>query len=313
MLVLALLIAVGEPRSIAVLEFKNKLVNEQLDTSYLTDQVRGAALGAGTPLRVITRENLLALLAATGKDLSNCEGECEVETGRRIGADLVISGELLKFGSSYKVDMRLHDTKEASLLSAATASGATVDELDRNLAAAVQKLLAPLSADAPRPQAQTTSQPLQLGLRPTRLLGMSIDNGEIQFHLFNLAPSCRRRRDLHKADCGKRDMLSQRPRGGPGAPQRHRDCGYRAVVRHPRERWQAAYLQSEPRRLVCGYSDGDRRRSGGRAHLLERHLKRRLRQSQHGPAGRVHARLRGRGERADRRSSSICSSATTMR
>jgi hypothetical protein len=41
--------------------------------------------------------------------------------------------------------MRLHDTREGSLLSAATASGATVDELDRNLAAAVKKLLGPLS------------------------------------------------------------------------------------------------------------------------------------------------------------------------
>src|SRR5206468_4766062 len=91
---------------------------------------------------------MLVLLQSSGKKLEECEGECEVDTGRRIGADLVVSGELLKFGSSYKLDMRLHDTHEGRLLSGATASGPTVDALDRALPEAIAKLLAPIGAGA---------------------------------------------------------------------------------------------------------------------------------------------------------------------
>src|SRR3954463_12067106 len=130
MLMAILLAASGDARVLAVLEFRSKLENEKVDTAYLTDQVRGAALDTGANLRVITRENLLMLLKASGKELSECEGECEVDTGRRVGADLVISGELLKFGTSYKLNMRLHDTREGTLLGASTASGQTFDELD---------------------------------------------------------------------------------------------------------------------------------------------------------------------------------------
>ena len=139
----------AESRSLAVLEFRNKLAGQDLaavDAGYLADQVRTAALGAAPSLRVITKENLIVLLKATGKDLDNCEGECEVETGRRIGADLVVSGELLKFGSSFKLDMRLHDTQEGRLLSGATASGATADALDQALPKAIARLLEPISA-----------------------------------------------------------------------------------------------------------------------------------------------------------------------
>ena len=177
MLLAILLAASGDARVLAVLEFKSKLENEKVDTAYLTDQVRGAALDAGANLRVITRENLLTLLKASGKDLAECEGECEVDTGRRVGADLVISGELLKFGTSYKLNMRLHDTREGTLLGAATAAGQTFDELDKNLAPSVQKLLAPITS-APRPQVQQQAAPRFLGPPERKGVAVEIEQGE---------------------------------------------------------------------------------------------------------------------------------------
>ena len=33
---------------------------------------------------LMTRENMLVLLQSSGKKLEDCEGECEVETGRRL-------------------------------------------------------------------------------------------------------------------------------------------------------------------------------------------------------------------------------------
>src|SRR5438445_13592432 len=137
----ALLLA-AQPQFLAVLEFRDKVPPEQrIDAAYLSDQVRSAVKELLPAVKVITRENMLVLLQASGKDLASCEGECEVDTGRRIGADLVVSGELLRFGSQYKLNMKLHDTRSGELLSGAVASGATADVCDRKHRTAVRKLL----------------------------------------------------------------------------------------------------------------------------------------------------------------------------
>ena len=129
---------------IAVLDFKSYAKDfKPEDVRYFTDLVRGATLRAAPGLEVMTRENLLVLLQATGKTLDQCEGECEVDTGRRIGADAVISGDVLKVGSRYKMSLRLHDTHAGRLLSTAIASGKTVDELDEALTKAAEDLMNP--------------------------------------------------------------------------------------------------------------------------------------------------------------------------
>jgi len=133
----------------AVLELHSKLkdkAREEIDAGYLTDVVRATALKSVPGLRVMTRENMTVLLEAAGKKLEDCEGECEVDTGRKLGADLVVTGEVLRFGTSYKLTLRLHETHDGQLLSGSQAAGATADELDRNTKAAVLELLAPLRA-----------------------------------------------------------------------------------------------------------------------------------------------------------------------
>ena len=143
-MILALLLA-AQTQTVAVLEFRDKVPQEQrIDAAYLSDQVRAAVKEMMPSAKVITRENMLVLLQATGKDLANCEGECEVDTARRIGADLVVSGELLQFGTQYKLNMKLHDTRSGELLSGTVAAGDTADALDKDLRPAVGRLLAPL-------------------------------------------------------------------------------------------------------------------------------------------------------------------------
>src|SRR5438093_4718108 len=103
-MILALLLAASE--LVAVLEFRNKLPDKDaVDAGYLTDVVRTAVLEQGAGLRVMTRENILVLLQSQGKRLEDCEGECEVDTGRRLGAEYVITGEVLRFGSSLKLNL----------------------------------------------------------------------------------------------------------------------------------------------------------------------------------------------------------------
>jgi hypothetical protein len=98
-------------------------------------------LKAAPRLSVMTRENLLVLLQASGKDLADCEGECEVDTGRRIGADAVVSGDVLKFGARYKLSLRLHETKGGRLLATSIASGSTLEELDAEVQTRAAELL----------------------------------------------------------------------------------------------------------------------------------------------------------------------------
>jgi hypothetical protein len=126
---------------VAVLELKNhtrELSPENVQ--YLTDVVRQAALRAATGADVMTRENLLVLLEASGKKIEECEGECEVDTGRRIGADAVVSGELQRFGSQYKVSLRLHDTHVGKLLASSNGGGRSIDELEQSVQKAAVEL-----------------------------------------------------------------------------------------------------------------------------------------------------------------------------
>jgi hypothetical protein len=133
-----------ERGKLAVLDFQNSAKDLTTDNvRYFADVVRGATLKSAPQVEVITRENLLVLLQATGKDAAQCEGECEVDTGRRIGADDVISGEVLKVGSRYKISLKLHETRDGRLLSTSVASGKTIDELDENLQSAASDLFAP--------------------------------------------------------------------------------------------------------------------------------------------------------------------------
>jgi hypothetical protein len=131
---------------LAVLDFRSYTdALKPEDVRYFTDVVRGSALRSAPGLSVMTRENLLVLLQATGKDAGQCEGECEVDTGRRIGADAVVSGEILKVGSKFKMSLKLHETANGQLLSTAVASGKSIDELDESAQAAAADLLAPPS------------------------------------------------------------------------------------------------------------------------------------------------------------------------
>jgi TolB-like protein len=136
--------AVVTSGKLAVLDFKNTAKDlSHDDVRYFADVVRGATLKSAPGMEVMTRENLLVLLQSTGKDLGQCEGECEVDTGRRIGADAIISGDVLKVGSKFHISLRLHETHDGRLLSSAIATGRTVDELDETLQAAAADLLTP--------------------------------------------------------------------------------------------------------------------------------------------------------------------------
>jgi hypothetical protein len=106
----------GTQRRLAVLEFRGALSPPLL--ALLADQARAAAVEAvrAHGIAVMTRENMVVMLKDQGRTATCTEGECEVESARSIGADLVVTGEVSKVGSALFLVTKLFDSTSGSLV-----------------------------------------------------------------------------------------------------------------------------------------------------------------------------------------------------
>jgi hypothetical protein len=59
-----------------------------------------------------------------------------------LGADLVVSGELLHFGAGLKLNLKLHDTREGRLIAMAQAGGQTAEDIDAAARPTISRLFA---------------------------------------------------------------------------------------------------------------------------------------------------------------------------
>lgn len=214
--------AKAETSRLAVLEFGQDGNFSEHEVAFITDKVRALVLGEAPSQDVITKENLLVLLQAGSKKLESCQGECEVETGRLVGADWVISGTMLRFGSRIKVALRLHETREGRLRTASEASATDLEGLDDALASAVQTLSVPLSIPASSTPAGQTGPDAALDAgRMARLAVLSdpagaeivIDGTTQRFrtpYLFRLAPGAHQV-EVVRGPLRKREMVSLKP------------------------------------------------------------------------------------------------------
>ena len=135
------------PSRLAVLDFQDRSSHAVSadEVLYLSDLVRGAMrrnLPADRFL-LMTRENILELLPA-GKTLADCMGECAVETGRRLGADHIATGEVTSFAGEIRVTVNLHETGSGNLLGQIRAGAPTLLGVERDLELKIVELLAPL-------------------------------------------------------------------------------------------------------------------------------------------------------------------------
>ncbi len=96
----------------------------------LTDEARAGALEVLRPPAyvVMTRENTAQLLKEMGSKQACTEGECEVETARLVGANLVISGQVSRLGATWIASVKLHDVGTAALLGTTRAQGGSTLE-----------------------------------------------------------------------------------------------------------------------------------------------------------------------------------------
>ena len=103
--------AAGE-KKVAVLELVNKAGVTDDEAYALTDQVRVVASQTlpGSSFIVMTSENIQELLPPD-MDLKKCtDAKCEVEMGRMLGADYIITGEIIRFGGKLQVNLRSHNS-----------------------------------------------------------------------------------------------------------------------------------------------------------------------------------------------------------
>jgi hypothetical protein len=140
---------------VAVLDFTEARTGMHIEElAVLGDISRGEALEIlGHDYDIITRENLVDLLKSHGKNLEQCSGECETETGRLLGAELVVSGRIVKAFGKYKVNLKVHRTNPPALLGAKMITADALGELEAAVRDGTRKVLASV------PGARTAGEP----------------------------------------------------------------------------------------------------------------------------------------------------------
>jgi len=132
---------------LAVLEFRNHIESSarEVDAGYIRQAAQSEALRVASGLQLLTSD---AIPELGGRD---CARDCQVEAVRKLGADLVLTGDLNKIGSKFKLNLILHDARTGEMLAAAEAHGKTAEELAENTPGAVGTLLAPIQHRLPSP------------------------------------------------------------------------------------------------------------------------------------------------------------------
>src|SRR5258708_5844948 len=127
---------------------------------YFTDLFRQKAVQLLPKLGVITRENLITLLQASGRDIAQCEGTCAVDTARLIGADYVVAGDFSRVGPSVKLTLTLYDSKTGNVLAGTTAAGRNPEGLDESAQLVADDLFTPLLAEFGGPPPSRPAAPV---------------------------------------------------------------------------------------------------------------------------------------------------------
>lgn len=109
-------ISSAEVKQIAVLDFRG--IN--LEKALLEDLVEQSRQAVSTfqkeEYQVITREDLIQNLDNKGRDSICIDERCALEIGQEIGADFMITGNLLKIEGQYLLILKLFDVQNGTLL-----------------------------------------------------------------------------------------------------------------------------------------------------------------------------------------------------
>ena len=116
---------------IAILDFTNHANLEDQESLYLSDLVRSEVRGllSTSSYILMTRDNIVELLPPE-ISMSDCIGECAIQTGRNVGADFVVSGKIVTYGGQLRISLSLHETETGNLLSSKYCGGESLMDLE---------------------------------------------------------------------------------------------------------------------------------------------------------------------------------------
>ncbi len=129
---------------IAVLHLKNQAKLTEDEILYLTSQIQEwVQVKTKNQYQVITQENI-SVLQSSDQTLENCiESACEIDIGQKLGAYLLITGALIRFGNQTQIKciLNLHETESRKMLSIQTIKAKHIDELEKKLPTFVNQLI----------------------------------------------------------------------------------------------------------------------------------------------------------------------------
>jgi hypothetical protein len=129
---------------VAVLNLLNQAQLKVEEIDFLTNLIRQSfAEKAGTRFLIMTQENI-TLLLPPDKKIEDCLQECEVETGRVLGAKYILTGAVLIFSGTYRLNLKIHDTETGSLVTSQVLKGKNLEELEASIQQAIATLFTKL-------------------------------------------------------------------------------------------------------------------------------------------------------------------------
>ena len=108
------------------------------EVNALTEELRSVAVNLGA-YSVMTKDNMMTLLPP-GTKLEDCIGVCEVETGRKLSAHYIITGEIGIVDGRFDLLLRLYETKGGMTISSKSVNAKSITRLRERLKTVAPKL-----------------------------------------------------------------------------------------------------------------------------------------------------------------------------
>ena len=136
-----------DDQRIAVLKLNNDAKIPEQEVNYLSNLIRQITSSTlAHKFLVMDKENIKVLLPP-GKTIADCQGQCAVDTGRRLGAAFIITGDVMNVDTQLRVIIKLHNTSDSGLISSEIVSGKKITEMESDIQQACTRLLRHLIRD----------------------------------------------------------------------------------------------------------------------------------------------------------------------
>jgi formylglycine-generating enzyme required for sulfatase activity len=154
-------------KKVAVLELVNKAGVTDDEAYFLTDKVRRTAsqMLPISDFTIMTSENIEELLPPD-MDLKKCtDAKCEVEMGRMIGAEYLITGEILRYAGKLRVQVKVHHVPSGHFIGSEDTKAGKLEKQESMLSAVSTVLMnkvlvhSGVAAPAPTPVYKPTPAP----------------------------------------------------------------------------------------------------------------------------------------------------------